>query len=177
MDKILLYTTKDEIKRKIVYELSRDYNIIDTYFDEFSYLNQINTHKPDCIIVSSSDVSFITLSRLVSLDKLVILILDSNFNISGLNELDNFAYLDKNKMEYISDFVRLLIKDFKTIKRLKEKIEVLKEKEEEERLVKKAKLFLMKKGMSENEAYKYIIDQSMKKRMTKKSISLSILNE
>lgn len=177
MDKILLYTTNLEIKRKISYELKDSYYVCETYLDEYNYINQINTHKPDCIIVSSSDLSFVTLSRLVSLNKLIILILDNDFNMSGFSELDNFFFVEKNKLDSILDYVRLLIKNFKIILSLKEKIEALKEKEEEERLVKKAKLYLMKKGMSENEAYKYILDQSMKKRMTKKTISLYILNE
>ena len=62
-------------------------------------------------------------------------------------------------------------------KKFNEKIDYYKEKEEEAVLVKKAKLLLMKKGMSEDSAYKYIVSEAMKERKTKKEIAKKILNE
>ena len=43
--------------------------------------------------------------------------------------------------------------------------------------MKRAKLELMKQGISEEEAYKFILQSSMKKRMSKKDICMQILNE
>ncbi|MCR5786888.1 MAG: ANTAR domain-containing protein [Acholeplasmatales bacterium] len=48
---------------------------------------------------------------------------------------------------------------------------------EENRLVQRAKRYLISKGMSEEDAHKYIIDYSMKNRITKMETAREILND
>jgi hypothetical protein len=137
----------------------------------------INQHKADIIIVSNNYDDYILLSKLVSTNKLIIYIKNKEIDLNGLKDLDNFYIFNKLDLDNILTYLNIIYKDFLIINSLKLKIEKYKEREEENRLVKKAKLYLMEKGMSEEEAYKYIIDYSMKKRITKKETSLKILNE
>ncbi len=176
MDKILAYVKNEEIQRKLK-KVSEDYDLIFTYFDEFNYISQINRHNPSLIVLSSTDTSFLLLSKLLSSKKAILLIKDSDFNMSGLENLFNFNYVEKNKLDNINDLIRIIIKDYKAIESLIIKVEKYKEASEEERLVKRAKLYLMKKGLTEDEAYKYILHKSMEKRVSKKVISLEVLNE
>ncbi len=177
MDKILVFGSNEEIDRKIKMVLSSNYEVFFTYVDIYNYTSQINRYKPNLILVLSSTTSFNLLSKLISTNIAILLIRDSQFIIDECLNLENFYYLDKNRMDFLYEIVKIIIKDNKNILSLKKKNEELKNKIEEDRLIKRAKLFLIEKGMSEEEAYKYIIQSSMQKRMPKKDICMRILNE
>lgn len=177
MDKILVFSRNEEINRRIKVVLKNDFNLCFTYFDIYNYVSQINRHKPNLILLLSSDVDFNLVQKLISSNLPILLIRDTEFNISGFENLENFYDVDKNKIDALYELAKIIIKDYKNILDLKKKNEELKEKAEEDRLMKRAKLQLMKQGISEDDAYKYILQNSMKKRMTKKDICMQILNE
>ncbi len=177
MDKILVFSRNEEINRRIKVAFKNDFNLCFTYFDIYNYVSQISRHKPNLILLLSSDVDFNLVQKLISSNLPILLIRDTEFNISGFENLENFYETDKNKIDALYELAKIIIKDYKNILDLKKKNEELKEKAEEERLMKRAKLQLMKQGISEEEAYKYILQNSMKKRMSKKDICMQILNE
>jgi len=177
MEKILLSISDKEIERKLNHNLSNNYYLINSYIDSYNYLSLINQHKANIIIISSDYNDYILLSKLASTNKLIIYIKNKEIDLNGLKDLDNFYIFNKLDLDNLLTYLNIIYKDFEIINSLKLKIENYKEREEENRLVKKAKLYLMDRGMSEDDAYKYIIDYSMKKRITKKETSLKILNE
>jgi len=177
MEKILLSISDKEIERKLNHNLSNNYYLINSYIDSYNYLSLINQHKANIIIISNDYNDYILLSKLASTNKLIIYIKNKEIDLNGLKDLDNFYIFNKLDLDNLLTYLNIIYKDFEIINSLKLKIENYKEREEENRLVKKAKLYLMDKGMSEDDAYKYIIDYSMKKRITKKETSLKILNE
>ena len=98
---------------------------------------------------------------------------ESNANFNA----DFIYFIDKNKLNYLNDYLNIILKDYKKINHLSNILESYKEKEEEARLVKRAKLKLMSEGMSEEESYNMILKNSMKKRITKKEEAIIILNK
>lgn len=177
MDKILVFSRNEEMNRRIKIILNDNFDVLFTYFDIYNYVSQINRHKPNLIILLSSSLDFNLLSKMISSNLAILLIRDSEFNISGFENLENFYKIDKNKIDSLLDISKIIIKDYKNIIDLKKKNEEFKARAEEERLMKHAKLELMKQGISEEEAYKFILQSSMKKRMSKKDICMQILNE
>ena len=175
MEKILVHITNKEIERKLNIELTNDYFLFSSYLDIYNYLSIIHQHKPSIIITSTDD--YLLLSKLASTEILIIYIKDKEVDLAGLRNIDNLYIISKNSLDNIRDYINIIFKDYLIIKNLKDKIASYKEKEEENRFVKKAKLHLMEKGMSEDDAYRYIIESSMKKRITKKEMSIKILNE
>ncbi len=176
MKNILLYINNLELDNKIKRELSSNYNLINTYIDEYNYLKIINQYRTSLIIVDyHNELDYLFLSRLISSNVLVLYIKNSIIETLSLENCYNFNTIGKNNLNI--DYINLVIKNYETIKELNNKINSYKEKEEEERLVKKAKLYLMDKGYSENDAYKYIVKEAMKERITKKEIAIKILKD
>ncbi len=176
MKNILLYINNLELDNKIKRELSSNYNLINTYIDEYNYLKIINQYRTSLIIVDyHNELDYLFLSRLISSNVLVLYIKNSLIETLSLENCYNFNSISKNNLNI--DYINLVIKNYETIKELNNKINSYKEKEEEERLVKKAKLYLMDKGYSENDAYKCIVKEAMKERITKKEIAIKILKD
>lgn len=176
MKNILLYINNLELDNKIKRELSSNYNLINTYIDEYNYIKIINQYRTSLIIADyHNELDYLFLSRLISSNVLVLYIKNSIIETLSLENCYNFNSINKNNLNI--DYINLVIKNYETIKELNNKINSYKEKEEEERLVKKAKLYLMDKGYSENDAYKYIVKEAMKERITKKEIAIKILKE
>lgn len=176
MKNILLYINNLGLDNKIKRELSSNYNLINTYIDEYNYLKIINQYRASLIIVDyHNELDYLFLSRLISSNVLVLYIKNSLIETLSLENCYNFNSISKNNLNI--DYINLVIKNYETIKELNNKINSYKEKEEEERLVKKAKLYLMDKGYSENDAYKYIVKEAMKERITKKEMAIKILKD
>ncbi|MCR5542698.1 MAG: ANTAR domain-containing protein [Eubacterium sp.] len=72
--------------------------------------------------------------------------------------------------------IRLLLAMLENVKEAERKVTRIEEKMEEVRLVSRAKLVLIQKGMSEEEAHDYIIKQAMNTGQTKKSVAEDILD-
>ena len=174
MENILVYL-KDEYKNRILNLLTSNYFIIETYFDKYNYNSVILRNKANIIIINNSLLDYELLIKLSSLNKIIIVIKDSESNANF--NADFIYFIDKNKLYYLNDYLNIILKDYKKINHLSNILESYKEKEEEARLVKRAKLKLMSEGMSEEESYNMILKNSMKKRITKKEEAIIILNK
>ena len=174
MENILVYL-KDEYKNRILNLLTNNYFIIETYFDKYNYNSVILRNKANIIIINNSLLDYELLIKLSSLNKIIIVIKDSEFNANF--NADFIYFIDKNKLDYLNDYLNIILKDYKKINHLSNILESYKEKEEEARLVKRAKLKLMSEGMSEEESYNMILKNSMKKRITKKEEAIIILGK
>ena len=86
--------------------------------------------------------------------------------------------MDDKYLIAINELLPYMEKNIKYISSLNNELDKLKASVEEERLVKKAKICLMKAYMlSEGEAYKLILKRSMDERVSKAVIAKSILKE
>ncbi len=176
MDNILLYINDREIDNRIKRELGSNYHIINTYIDEFNYIKPINQYKAGLIIMDYHTLNDYNLLSNLIRSNIFVLYIQNNFtSYFQLESSAKFLSVDINNLNI--DLIRFVFKQNKLLNDLNEKIDYYKEKEEEAVLVKKAKLLLMKKGMSEDNAYKYIVSEAMKERKTKKEIAKKILNE
>ena len=176
MDNVLLYINNNEINNKIIRELRDNYNIINTYLDSYNYLRIINQYNAKLIIIDYHDQNdYLLLSRLISSKVLIIYIRNDLVEVEDLKKLNNFLCVDYFNVN--KDYINLALKDFKIINELNNKIDEYKDKEEMKKLVNKAKLKLIKNGLSEEEAYNYILKESMNLRITKKELALKILND
>ena len=72
--------------------------------------------------------------------------------------------------------VKLLVAMNDRLRRMKKKLESLTEKMDELRLVSRAKLMLVEKGMSEEDAHEYIIREAMNRGLTKKQVAEEIVD-
>ena len=176
MDNVLLYINNNENNNKIIRELRDNYNLVNTYIDSYNYLRIINQYNTKLIIIDYHDQNdYLLLSRLISSKVLIIYIRNDFVEVEDLKKLNNFLCVDYFNVN--KDYINLALKDFKIINQLNNKIDDYKDKEEERKLVNKAKLKLIKSGLSEDEAYNYILKESMNLRITKKEFALKILND
>lgn len=88
----------------------------------------------------------------------------------------NFYMINLDRISSIPDLMKLMKRDIKLIDGYKLEIDKYKEKINEERLVKKAKLYLMNElNILEDEAYKKILKKSMDERISKLEAAKAIL--
>lgn len=176
MENILLYINDLENNNRLKRILGSNYHIINTYIDEFNYIKLVNQYKASMIIVDYHSLNdYNLLSRLISSNVFILYIQNDFTSCFQLESSPYFLSVDINNIN--NDLIRLVLKQNREINNLNDKINYYKDKEEELTLVKKAKLKLMKRGMSEDEAYKFIVNEAMSNRKTKKEIAKKILNE
>ena len=73
--------------------------------------------------------------------------------------------------------IKLLIALNDRLRKAQKKIVTLNEKMDELKLVSRAKIILVGKGMSEDEAHEYIIREAMNSGLTKKQVAENIIDE
>lgn len=73
--------------------------------------------------------------------------------------------------------VRLLLAVQDTLRNASREVVKLEDKLQEQRLVSRAKLMLIQRGMSETEAHEYIIREAMDRGLTKKAVAEEIIDE
>lgn len=73
--------------------------------------------------------------------------------------------------------VRLLLAVQDTLRKTSREVVKLEDKLQEQRLVSRAKLMLIQRGMSETEAHEYIIREAMDRGLTKKAVAEEIIDE
>lgn len=87
-----------------------------------------------------------------------------------------FYMITNQRISSIPDLILLMERDRKLFDNVNNSLEVYKEKINEERFVKKAKLYLMNElGIDEEEAYKKILRKSMDERISKLQAAKNIL--
>ena len=86
--------------------------------------------------------------------------------------------LSDDKLMGINEILTIMQKDISIISNLEDKVSMYKEKMDEERLVRRAKLALIKyKKFTEDEAYRYILKRSMDERISKSLSAKRIISE
>ena len=84
--------------------------------------------------------------------------------------------IDPERISSLPEVINLMDRDIKLIEKLEEELDKVKEKIDEERMVKKAKLYLMKENKWDEEtAYKYILKKAMDDRTSKLIAAKNIL--
>lgn len=135
-----------------------------------------------CIIHSSVLGGYYQLfDKLVSSKKWLVIYFSNKMEIGLLTSVidsPRFLLLNDAKVEGINEIISISKKNIKMIEFYEKQIEGLKEKIEEEALVKKAKIRLMKKDkLSEEDAYRLILKKSMDLRISKANAARQILEE
>ena len=81
------------------------------------------------------------------------------------------------KTSELERMIKLLIALNDRLRKAQKKIVTLNEKMDELKLVSRAKIILVGKGMSEDEAHEYIIREAMNRGLTKKQVAENIIDE
>ncbi len=166
--RILRILLEQDIKGDIMSSMKRQY-LSDYQAIIFTYQNQIpNISKVLEQIVLEQSIHVIYITNTTSITEIYNLLHDIYFD-----------YIEESHMEH--GLVKLLqshSKYMKSILYYKQHYEDVSSELETLKLTQKAKLILMKKGLSEEESHQYIIRESMKRRISKKSfVNLIIKNK
>lgn len=146
----------------------------------FTYCCNFN---PDICIIHSSYLNgqYKLLEMLATSKKCIVIYFTSLVDNSSLYNLLSspmFYLLEDDKVMGINEILVVMQKDISIISNLEEQVNMYKEKMDEERLVRKAKLALIKyKKLTEDEAYKYILKKSMDERISKAISAKRIISE
>lgn len=179
-----------------IYILSNDIKFLkalDSLFDKVSNKVEILNIKPDeafkyicnhpCDFIITNNTylnGFYQLfDMLINANKCSIIYVSPN-NEEGIlyNAMSspNFYMINLDRISSIPDLMKLMERDIKIINSYKLDIDKYKDKINEERLVKKAKLYLMTEyNIKEDEAYKKILKKSMDERISKLESAKAIL--
>ena len=181
---------------KKIYVLSNDQSFIrnvDRCIDKIKYsvkvldikvqelYGYICSHPVDFIIVHSSyiDNYYNLFDMLIQGNKCGIIYVSRNLEYGSLfNAVNNprFYMIEPGKEEVLNDIITIMYRSITAIDKINNELNKHKEKSEENKLVNKAKVYLMNnKGLSEDEAYKLILKYAMDKRLSKLEVSKIIL--
>lgn len=181
---------------KKIYVLSNDQTFIrsiDRCLDKIKYnikvldikvtelYKYICSHQVDFIIVHSSyiDNYYNIFDMLLGAKRCGIIYVSRNLEYGNLFNATNnprFYMIEPGKEEALNDIITIMYRSINAIDQVTNELNKYKEKVEENKLVNKAKVYLMNnKGLSEEEAYKLILKYAMDKRLSKLEISKSIL--
>lgn len=139
--------------------------------------------KPNVCIIHHSYVDgfYKVFDMLISIKKCFVVYFTSLIEIGSLYNVISspmFYMMEEEKIFGINEVIEIMKKDTSIIFSLEEQVFKYKEKIEEERIVRKAKLAIMKyRNCSEDEAYKMILKKSMDERITKALASKKIISE
>lgn len=137
--------------------------------------------QADILIINKEYVGnmFNVLSLLVSDKNKIIIYIAKNIEYGQIYNIllePNFILLKEDNLSPLESLVEYATKIYSEYLLLKKKIKMLEDNIKEKELINNAKLKLMKdKGLSENEAHKYIIEVAMKKRIKKSELAKLII--
>ncbi|MDA8213308.1 MAG: response regulator [Clostridia bacterium] len=151
--------------------------------DGLAALTQIRSTQPDLVILDAQlpIMDGMEVAKIIEENRISPVILISAYSqidiIEKIKDSWVFAYLIKPVSEgNLVAAMELAMAKYEKVIELEQQIDRLKETLATRKLVDKAKGLLMKKlGFSEAEAFRYIQQQSMKKRVTKKAIAEAII--
>ncbi len=135
----------------------------------------------DVILIHQSFMkNYTLLHQLVATNRFLIIYLSKKNEAGSLYSIMNnsrFYLLNDLKYYCINEIIDIMTKDNSILLSLELEKNKLSEKLEEEQWIKKAKTLLIKKGHTEEEAYKQILKTSMNERITKKFAAKKIIEE
>ncbi len=179
MKRVVLYTNDEILSNQLKRELIENYEVIPCTLDLCDYIIIENRYQPTAVVIDSRILkdAYHYLDLVIKED-VIVAVLNRQIETGpyyNYLSLPNFILLDAKKTEMLNGLLSLAIRLNDIIVKKNHQIIEYKEKIEEDKMVKKAKIALMKKGMSEEDSYKYILDYSMKNRITKFMASKKIL--
>ncbi len=139
--------------------------------------------KPDICIIHSSYIQgfYQIFDMLISAKKCYVVYFSARMEIGVLYNVASspmFYMLPEEKIYGINEILAIMERDTLLISGLEEKVSRYKEKLEEDRIVRKAKMAIMKyKGCSEDEAYRMIQKKAMDERTSKAAAAKKLLSE
>jgi hypothetical protein len=183
MKKIFILSNDKAFERNVCTTLSvREYNVsMPTVGPQSLYSYMLQNH-PDVIILHNSYVRgfYRVIDALLQSKECYVIYVSALLEEGALyNALSSsrFFMLEDQAYTAIPAIIKILERDTLILEKLSRENDKLKAKAEEERLVKKAKLYLMEhKGITEDEAYKLILKLAMDQRESKATIAKNIIN-
>lgn len=138
--------------------------------------------KPDIVIFHNSYLknNYNIIDQLINTKKFIVIYYTALFEIGYLYSVidsPRFFLINDSKANCCNEIIKLMQKNLVKVEVLEREVEKYKDIILEEKILKKAKLFLIKKGYKEEEAYKLILKKSMNERITKKVAAQKILEE
>lgn len=180
MKKVILYTSDERISNQIKRQLFENFEVIVSSLDLCDHRMIENRYNPEAVIIDSAILkNAYNYLDLVIKDDVITVVVNRQIETGpyyNYVSLPNFILLDYKKLDFLNDILNISIKLNDIIVAKNKQIKEYREKIEEDKMVKKAKITLMKKGMSEEDSYKYILDYSMKNRITKLIAAKKILD-
>lgn len=176
--------------------LSNDIGFIrsfDSLFDKVDYkieklsikpeevFNYICKNPTDFILIQSTFLKgyYQLIDMLLNANKCSVIYITPNLEDGALfNAMSSprFYMISSNRISSIPDLIPLMERDRKLFENVNNSLDAYKDKINEERLVRKAKLYLMNEyNIDEEEAYKKILRKSMDERISKLQAAKNIL--
>lgn len=182
MKKVLLLSSDMMFNYKLnmIYD-KKEYQITLENISYYEAYNYIYKSLFDIIFIHHSYINsnYQLFDKLISSKKYIVIYATNKMEIGMLyNVIDSprFYMLQESHIDSFNDICNILVKEVSKIDEYEEEIHKLHLKLDEETYVKKAKMHLIKEhGMSEDEAYKYIIHYAMDKRISKLLAAKEIL--
>jgi len=150
------------------------------YEDAYKYI--IN-NQCDIVIIHSSYInhSYLIFERLISLKKYIVLYASNSMEVGLVANVYNdprfYMFKDIN-CSGLNEILDLMFKNLNIFEKQEKIINEMKEKADDDSLVKRCKLMLMEtQGLSESDAYKMIQKRAMVKRISKGQSAKEIISE
>ena len=109
----------------------------------------------------------------------IILVVPSEIHNDVMNRLINYGVITIPKpfrKGELERSIKLLLALSRRMKKLRKQVRTLEDKMEELKLVSRAKIVLVERGMSEKEAHEYIIREAMNSGLTKRQVAEDIID-
>ncbi len=181
MHKILvLVNNKSDFKFKQACNL-KDYQVTFLDLDSNLLKNNLAKIRTDILILNKEYLGNMTnlLALLVANKNMLVVYISKSLEYGQLYSIinePNFILLEEKNISGLDDVLRYAIKTYDYLINLEKKIVRLEEEIKTNDLVRQAKLKLMHdKKLTEDEAYKYIINLAMQKRMKKSELAKLII--
>ena len=181
MKKIYVFSNDQAFIRNIDRCLNKiKYNVTRIDIPVYEAYRYICSHPVDFIIVHSSyiDNYYTLFDMLLNRKSCGIIYVSRNLEYGNLYNATNdlrFYMIEPGKEESLNDIITIMSRSIIAIDKINDELNIYKEKVEETKLVNKAKVYLIKGGMTEDEAYKFILNQAMDERIAKIEVAKKIL--
>ncbi len=139
--------------------------------------------KPMAVLIHTSYLQgfYRVFDLLISSKKCLVLYFSSMMELGSVYNVITsplFYMLEENRVQCVNEIMDLMLKDTQIISQLEDRLDKYKEKMEEEKMIRKAKLAIMNiRGCSEDEAYRTILKKSMDERISKALAAKKIISE
>lgn len=184
MKKLFIFSMDSIFNRNLELTINKnEYMLVYPNINNLMLYSYAISNNTNYIIIHSSflNKNYQYIDMLISMKKYIVIYISNNLEYGFLYNALNSSYFHMMNDKYLSsinEIIPLMEKNTKILCSLETELVELKNKMEEERLVKKAKLLLMKKySLTEDEAYKLILKRAMDDRVSKMIVAKNIIKE